>query len=201
MKEKWIAVVGSPRSGKNTDLLTDYIIEVLNEKNIQVDKFILDSRNISTCSGCECCMEDGKCVINDGVSKIIDAMKNADGFILASPSYNYNVTAQMKAFLDRTFCLYNYEVCTSRLSQDKNAIVIGVCRGRAEESMGYTIECMCESLSELGVNIYGRMGYFNTKHLPVEDNGVIKENIGRLLSSVKKTEKFNLMINCEELIS
>jgi len=195
MKEKWIAVVGSPRKGKNTDLLTDYIIEALSEKNIQVDKFILDSRNISTCSGCECCMEDGKCVINDDVSKIIEAMKNADGFIFASPSYNYNVTAQMKAFLDRTFCLYDYsEVCTSRLSQDKNAIVVGVCRGRAEESMGYTIECMYKSLSELGVNIYGRLGYFNTKYLPVEDNGVIKENIERLLSSAGE---FNSKINCE----
>lgn len=195
MKEKWIAVVGSPRKGKNTDLLTDYIIKALNEKNIQVDKFTLDSRSISTCSGCECCMEDGKCVINDGISKIIEAMKNADGFIFASPSYNYNVTAQMKAFLDRTFCLYDYgEVCTSRLSQDKNAIVVGVCRGRVEDSMGYTIECMCKSLSELGVNIYGRLGYFNTKHLPVEDNGVIKENIERLLDS---SEEFNLNINCE----
>ncbi len=60
--------------------------------------------------------------------------------------------------------------------------------------MGYTIECMCESLSELGVNIYGRLGYFNTKHLPVEDNGVIKENIERLLSSAGE---FNSKINCE----
>ncbi len=195
MKEKWIAVVGSPRKGKNTDLLTNYIIEALNDKNIQVDKFILDSRNISTCLGCECCMKSGKCVINDDVSNIIGAMKDADGFIFASPSYNYNVTAQMKAFLDRTFCLYDYsEVCTSHLSQDKNAIVVGVCRGRSEESMGYTIECMCKSLSELGVNIYGRLGYFNTKHLPVEDNSVIKENIGRLLSL---DGEFNLKINCE----
>lgn len=71
MREKWIAVVGSPRKGKNTDLLTYYIIKALNEKGIYVEKFILDSRNITTCSGCEACLGTGTCVINDGIGKII----------------------------------------------------------------------------------------------------------------------------------
>ena len=31
MGEKWIAVIGSPRMGKNTDLIVDYVIEGLNE--------------------------------------------------------------------------------------------------------------------------------------------------------------------------
>ena len=36
MDKKWIAIIGSPRRGKNSELLTDYVIEALNDKNINV---------------------------------------------------------------------------------------------------------------------------------------------------------------------
>jgi ribosomal protein S26 len=109
MGNKWIAVVGSPRIGNNTDILVTHIIEAQNSKNIYVEKYILNSRNITTCSGCEGCMDTGECIITDDMSKIIDAMKTADRLLFASPYYNYNVTAQMKALLDRTFCLNDYQ--------------------------------------------------------------------------------------------
>lgn len=183
MNRRWIAVVGSPRKGKNTDLLVDYIIQGLNEKNISVDKFILDSSNITTCSGCECCVRTGKCIINDDITKIIEEMKVVDGYIFASPSYNYNVTAQMKALLDRTFCLNDYSNgWKSRLYPNKKAIVVGVCKGKAKESMGYTVECMSKSLLELGVKIIDTIEYYDTKNLPIENNVRIKEYLVKIIN-------------------
>ncbi len=178
MSEKWIAIVGSPRKGKNTDLMVDYVIEGLNEKNIVVDKFFLSSSNISTCTGCESCIKTGVCIIKDDVSKIIDDMKNADGYIFASPSYNYNMTAQMKAFLDRTFCLNDYnDGWKSRLSPNKKAIIIGVCAGKTKESMGYTVEGMSKLISELDIKIIDEIEYYNTKHIPVVNNDKIREKV------------------------
>ncbi len=178
MSEKWIAIVGSPRKGKNTDLMVDYVIEGLNEKNIVVDKFFLSSSNISTCTGCESCIKTGVCIIKDDVSKIIDDMKNADGYIFASPSYNYNMTAQMKAFLDRTFCLNDYnDGWKSRLSPNKKAIIIGVCAGKTKESIGYTVEGMSKLISELDIKIIDEIEYYNTKHIPVVNNDKIREKV------------------------
>lgn len=88
MNRKWIAVVGSPRKGENTELLVDYVIQGLEEKNIKIEKFLLDSKNIGTCTGCEYCMKEGICVSNDDISQIIESLKAADGYIFASPSYN-----------------------------------------------------------------------------------------------------------------
>ncbi len=34
MKKKWSAIIGSSRKGENTDRLTDFAIEALNNKNI-----------------------------------------------------------------------------------------------------------------------------------------------------------------------
>ncbi|WP_061312715.1 flavodoxin family protein [Clostridium botulinum] len=178
MSEKWIAMVGSPRKGKNTDLMVDYVIEGLNEKNIGVDKFFLSSSNISTCTGCESCIKTGVCIIKDDVSKIIDDMKNADGYIFASPSYNYNMTVQMKAFLDRTFSLNDYnDGWKSHLSPNKKAIIIGVCAGKTKESMGYTVEGMSKLISELDIKIIDEIEYYNKKHIPVANNDKIREKV------------------------
>ena len=136
----------------------------------------MDSRNISTCTGCEYCIKAGNCIIQDDVTEIIDNMKKADGYIFASPSYNYNMTAQMKSLLDRTFCLNNYSNgWKSRLSPDKKAIVIGVCAGKTKESMGFTVEGISKTLSELDVIIIDVIEYYNTKHIPVANNDKIRE--------------------------
>lgn len=178
MSKKWIAVVGSPRKGENTDLLVNYVIDGLNEKNIEVDKYFLDSSNIATCTGCEYCVKALTCRIQDEVTEIISNMKKADGLIFASPSYNYNMTAQMKALLDRTFCLNDYSNgWESRLSPDKKAIIVGVCKGKEKESMGYTVEGISKCLSELGVKIIDEIEYYNTKHIPVANNDNIRVKI------------------------
>jgi multimeric flavodoxin WrbA len=187
MDKNWIAVVGSPRKGKNTDLLVDYVIEGLSGKNIKTDKFFLDSSNISTCTGCRRCIKTGKCVIKDDITEIISKMEEADGYILASPSYNYNMTAQMKAFIDRTFCLNDYNNgWKSRLMPDKKAIIIGVCAGKNKESMGYTTQGISKPVSELGVHIIDVLEYYNTKNIPVVYDDKIKENIIKKISNYKE---------------
>ncbi|MBW6408787.1 flavodoxin family protein [Clostridium weizhouense] len=189
MRERWIVVIGSPRKGQNTDLIVDYVVEGLNRKDIRVDKFFLKSSNISTCTGCECCIKTGICNIKDDITEIIDNMKKADGYIFASPSYNYNMTAQMKCLLDRTFCLNDYtNGWESRISADKKAIIIGVCAGKTKESMGYTVEGMIKPLSELGVKIIDVIEYYNTKYIPVSDNVNIREEI---IERIINNDKFS----------
>ncbi|MDF2588272.1 MAG: flavin reductase [Anaerocolumna sp.] len=185
MNQNWIAVVGSPRIGENTDLIVDYLTQTLKNKNITVTKYILDSKNITTCSGCECCIKTGTCIINDDISNIINHMKIADGFILASPTYNYNVTAQMKALLDRTFCLNDYsDGCRSRLLPNKKAVVVGVCRGKLKNSMGFTVDSMVKTLTDLEVEIINTFEYYDTKNQPVNNNPNIRNRLDEMLLGI-----------------
>lgn len=179
MESKWIAIIGSPRKGKNTDLLTDYVIEGLKDKNISVEKVYLDSNNMIGCTACEYCITEGVCNIQDSFTKIINKMKSVDGYILAAPSYNYNVSAQMKVLLDRTFCLNDYTDgrWKSRLKPNKKAIIIGNCKGKTKEYMGYTVEAMRKSIGELGVDIIDMIEYYDTKNKPVIENSEIREEL------------------------
>lgn len=179
MKEKWIAVIGSPRRGENTDRLTELTIEALNKKNIEVKKYYLNSKNIFGCNACEYCIKNGACNITDDLTEIINEMKVSDGYIFAAPSYNYNVSSQMKILMDRTFCLNDYSNNTwrSRLVPGKKALIIGVCKGKGMDSMGYTMEAMRKPIDELGVKIIDEIKYFNTKCNPVINNSEIKKEL------------------------
>jgi multimeric flavodoxin WrbA len=57
---------------------------------------------------CRTCRKaDGECAIEDGFrSAFLDRFLPADGFIAATPIYWYGVSAQLKAFFDRSFCYY-----------------------------------------------------------------------------------------------
>jgi hypothetical protein len=67
----------------------------------------------------------------------------------------------------------------SRLSIGKKAIIVGVCKGKTKESMGYTVEGMSKSLSELGIKVIDVIEYHDTKSIPVVANDRIKEDIAK----------------------
>ncbi|WP_363324591.1 flavodoxin family protein, partial [uncultured Duncaniella sp.] len=57
---------------------------------------------ILPCHGCFACKGRGNCVFaNDGFAEIFSRILRADGIILGSPVYSADVSAKMKAFLER----------------------------------------------------------------------------------------------------
>jgi len=135
------------------------------------------------CINCEYCINGGRCYIDDEISPILEHMKNCDGLILASPSYNYNVTAQMKVLLDRSLSLNDFTgpVWQSRVKSGTKAIVAGVCKGNVRESMGYTTQAMHKVLDELEIEVLDVIEHYGTKHTIVGEylvqRNLIKERI------------------------
>lgn len=172
MKENWIAIIGSPRRLKNSEKLANLIIDELREKNVFVKKYNLDKKVMSPCMNCEACIKNGKCQIDDEVTEILEEIKVSEGVIFVSPSYNYNISAQMKILLDRTFSLNDYtgEKWSSRIKSDAKAIIGSVCKGSTKESMGYTTRAMEKVVEELGFKLLDSIEYYDTKNNPVGDN-------------------------------
>lgn len=185
--QNWIAIIGSPRRAQNTEKLTDIVIGELKNKGIEVKKYYLDKRQMSPCSNCEYCLTQNDCNISDEISEIINELIKADGVILASPSYNYNVSSQMKIFLDRTFVLNDYTSgkWKPKLKSGKKAIVLGVCKGPNDEFMGHNTEAMRKSIDELGVEVVDIINYYNVKSYPVGSND---EKINEVRMSINKID-------------
>lgn len=117
---KVIAINGSPRKNGNTSQALKVMADELKEQGIEVEIIQIGHLNIHGCIGCGYCRtsEENQCVFKDDiVNDVAKKMREADGFILASPTYYAGIAGTMKAFLDRVFYTsskcFKYKVATS----------------------------------------------------------------------------------------
>ena len=96
-----VYISGSPRKISNTDYLLDRILSCTDG-----DFMKLTDYTIEPCRSCWACRESGCCVIDDDMETVvIPKLLNADAIVVGTPVYFNNVTAQLKAFIDRTWSI------------------------------------------------------------------------------------------------
>ena len=99
-----VGISGSPRTGGNTQCLVEECLREFSAHGWSVSAFYLSEKTVRPCTGCETCVENGKCVItDDDAAALFDALKACDAVVIGSPVYWRNVTAQLKAVFDRSF--------------------------------------------------------------------------------------------------
>jgi len=99
-----IAINGSPRPGGNTEILLKKVLEPLAAAGWQTEFVQLGGRDIHGCLACYKCFQtkDGRCVqTKDACNKVIESMTKADAIIIGSPTYFTDVSAEVKALIDR----------------------------------------------------------------------------------------------------
>ena len=97
---KVILVSGSPRGNSNTETLLKSVLDVIGGELIRITDY-----EIKPCTSCRFCVEEKRCCIEDGMQELYPKLLTADAIILGTPVYFNNVTAQLKCFMDRTWCL------------------------------------------------------------------------------------------------
>ena len=101
---KVIGINGSPRKNGNTAMLINAVFEELKKEGIETEYIQLGGKAIHGCTACMKCFErkNNTCSIeSDKLNEVIAKMVEADGIILGSPTYFSNVTAELKALIDR----------------------------------------------------------------------------------------------------
>jgi multimeric flavodoxin WrbA len=101
---KVIAFNGSARRNGNTAILIRKVFSELQDVGIETEMIQLAGKTIRGCTACRKCFDNKnqRCAIDDDcVNECIEKMLEADGIILASPTYFADVTAEMKALIDR----------------------------------------------------------------------------------------------------
>ena len=101
---KVVAFNGSPRKEGNTAKLIGHVLSELEKEGIETEMVQLGGKSIHGCIACMKCFEnkDKKCVIEkDFVNDCIAKMAEADGIILATPTYFADLTPELKALIDR----------------------------------------------------------------------------------------------------
>ncbi|WP_324825952.1 flavodoxin family protein [Sinanaerobacter sp. ZZT-01] len=68
-----------------------------------MNNIFLGELHIEDCRGCMLCFQEGEssCPCRDDLNDLKKRLFSADGLIVTSPVYAYQVTAQLKRFIDR----------------------------------------------------------------------------------------------------
>lgn len=98
---KVIGVVGSPRVGGNTEILTRYTLKAIEEEGLATELIRLAGLDIRPCDACRVCRDEERCPIDDDLFPLYLKLKGAKAIILASPVYFSSATALLKAFVER----------------------------------------------------------------------------------------------------
>jgi len=155
-----LGIGGSPRKNGNTDILLDNFLKGAESGGAKTKKILLREYSVEPCIGCEACRKAGTCTqFHDGMEILYPDIEASKGLILGSPTYNYNVTSSMKAFIDRLYPYYNFtddrpRRYSSRLAgEGRKAIVFSVCEQLEIEEMGLTLDAMEMPLEALGYEV------------------------------------------------
>lgn len=99
---KVLAINGSPRKNGNTQMMIEEAAKALKKAGIEVESISLRDYEVRPCNACEVCYtKTWQCPIKDDAVKLFRKMTKADGIIIGSPVYSADVTAQMRAMMER----------------------------------------------------------------------------------------------------
>ena len=146
-------ILGSPRRSGNTARVLSRF-EALVVRNHEVDRINITSHEVNGCLGCGKCREardEPGCVQKDDAVPIFNRMMKSDAIVYASPLYCWDFSAQMKALIDRHFCLvkgYGTPDYKSLLDGKRVALLV-TCDGPIEENAD-VIQVVFDRVSDYG---------------------------------------------------
>ena len=115
-------LLGSPRKKGNTDYLLSLFMKEAEALGVRTETVRVCDKNILPCKELIVCEKKGTCPLEDDMDpEIYPLLREAEVIVLASPIFFYNVTAQLKALIDRSQTLWarKYKL---KLSDPKKAM-------------------------------------------------------------------------------
>jgi multimeric flavodoxin WrbA len=93
---------GSPRKKGNTSFLLSTFMQAVDKLGVQTRIIEVSQKNIVPCKEYVVCEKKGYCPIDDDIkTEIYPLIRQAEVVVLASPIFFFNMTAQLKAVVDR----------------------------------------------------------------------------------------------------
>jgi multimeric flavodoxin WrbA len=120
---KVIGIVGSPRKDGNTETLVQTVLDAAKENGHSIEKFNLNELEFAGCQACMYCKSHDHCKLDDGLTQVLDAVKDADAIVFGAPIYMWQLSGQFKLFEDRLYMFLGKDFKVS-LKPGKKAVII-----------------------------------------------------------------------------
>jgi len=136
---KIACLLGSPRTNGNSATIAQRFLDVAEALGAETETFILNTLSYRGCQACYACKTKlERCILKDDLSRVLEAVKEANALVMATPTYYGDISGQLKCFIDRTFSYLKPDYITnsqpSRLDPGKKLLFI-ITQGSPDETM------------------------------------------------------------------
>lgn len=100
-----LIVQGGGRPNGNTAQLVEHFVRGAKEASHTVEVISLRKYEVKGCIGCNACRYEKPCVQKDSFNELVPKIKNADCIVFASPLLFWTISSQLKAFIERFYCI------------------------------------------------------------------------------------------------
>lgn len=126
---KVVSIIGSPRQNGNSATIARRFCDKAEQLGAHVKTYVLNNLQYQGCQGCMICKTRlDRCVLEDDLTEVLEAIRDTDVLALSSPVYYWDVSGQLKTFMDRTFSYLVPDFITSpmksRLPAGKKLVFI-----------------------------------------------------------------------------
>jgi multimeric flavodoxin WrbA len=133
-----VCLLGSPRTKGNSATIANRFLETAQGMGAKARMYALNKLSYRGCQACMTCKTKlDRCVLKDELEPVLDAVRDADILVMASPIYYGEISAQMKGFVDRTYSYLKPDYISNpnpcRLSPGKKLLMI-LAQGQSDES-------------------------------------------------------------------
>lgn len=190
MNMKALAINGSPRKNGNTKQLLEMVLDPLSEAGWETELYQLGGKPIAGCKGCWTCAKtkNFECSTkNDAFEEVFPKMLEADAIIIGSPTYFTNVTAEVKALIDRSGVV---ALCNKSAFHGKiGAAVVAVRRGGGTQVQDMINHMFLMSQMVVPGSTYWNLGMgLDEGDVQKDDEGIRNMNhLGRMIDWLGKS--------------
>lgn len=100
-----LVVLGGGRQKGNTRQLADAFIQGAVDAGHEIELVSLNQVEVKGCMGCNACQYGKLCIQKDGFSEFVPKVKAADLIVFASLLLFRTISAKLKAFIERFYCI------------------------------------------------------------------------------------------------
>ncbi len=141
----FLSILGSPRRNGNTAKVLGWVEETLQAMGHDIDRVNIVDCNVAGCQECYACQQVrdvSGCAVKDDARALLDQMVASDCLLFSSPLFCWGFTAQLKALLDRGFCLAKNPGTADAqfLLQDKPVALLVTAAGPYEDNADLIVE-------------------------------------------------------------
>lgn len=104
-KMKVLAICTSPSKGGAIETILAEVLKGSEHAGAATEVYHIRGKDLRPCIGCRSCKRTGKCAIQDDMQELHQKITAADAVVIGSPVYFYDVNAQCKIIIDRSFAI------------------------------------------------------------------------------------------------